>query len=119
MITAVHHIAIIVSSENSLEFYRLLGFTETFRKKRKYDTAVLMDGYGMQLEIFIDPSHPGRGDQEPIGLRHFALRVDSLEAEIKRMKEAGIEIGPVMSDWTGVRFCFVKDYDGLLVELHE
>lgn len=119
MITGLHHIAIIVSSEESLAFYRLLGFTETFRKKRKYDTAVLMDGYGMQLEFFIDPSHPSHPETEPIGFRHFALKVVSLEAEIERLKAEGIEVGPVMEDWTGVRFCFVKDYDGLLVELHE
>ncbi len=119
MITGLHHIAIIVSSEESLAFYRLLGFTETFRKIRKYDTAVLMDGYGMQLEIFIDPSHAPHPEQEPIGLRHFALKVEKLEDEIERLKGAGIEIGPVMEDWTGVRFCFVKDFDGLLVELHE
>lgn len=119
MITGLHHIAIIVSSERSLDFYRWLGFQETFRKKRKYDTAVLLDGHGMQLEVFIDPSHPGRGEQEPIGLWHFALKVEKLGEEIERLKGAGIEVGPIMSDWTGVRFCFVKDYDGLLVELHE
>ena len=119
MITGLHHIAIIVSSERSLEFYRLLGFTESFRKIRKYDTAVLMDGYGLQLELFIDPSHPSHPETEPIGLRHFALRVEKLEDEIERLKSEGIEVGPVMDDWTGVRFCFVKDYDGLSIELHE
>lgn len=119
MITGLHHIAIIVSSEKSLEFYKLLGFQETFRKKRKYDTAVLMEGHGLQLELFIDPSHPVRGEQEPIGLRHFALRVDRLEDEIERLKKTGVEVGPIMDDWTGVRFCFIKDYDGLMVELHE
>lgn len=119
MITGLHHIAIIVSSERSLEFYKLLGFTETFRKKRKYDTAVLMDGYGLQLEIFIDPSHPLHPETEPVGLRHFALKVDGLEEEIERLKSAGVEVGPVMEDWSGVWFCFVKDFDGLLVELHE
>ena len=122
MITGLHHIAIIVSSERSLDFYRLLGFQESFRKKRKYDTAVLMDGYGMQLEIFIDPNHPAHGEQEPIGLRHFALRVEKLEAEIDRLKEESteiIEVGPIMEDWTGIRFCFIKDFDGLSIELHE
>ena len=123
MITAVHHIAIIVSSERSLEFYRLLGFIETFRKKRKYDTAVLMDGYGMQLEIFIDPSHTPPTSPEPLGLRHFALRVSgTLEDEIERIRRESIEVievGPMMLDWTGVRFCFIKDYDGLSIELHE
>ena len=122
MITGLHHIAIIVSSERSIDFYRLLGFQETFRKKRKYDTAVLMGGYGLQLEAFIDANHPGRGEQEPIGLRHFALRVEKLEAEIERLKREStevIEVGPIMEDWTGVRFCFIKDYDGLSIELHE
>lgn len=122
MISGLHHIAIIVSSERSLEFYKLLGFTESFRKKRKYDTAVLLDGYGIQLEIFIDPSHAPHPEQEPIGLRRFGLRVDSLEAEIARLKSESqevIEVGPIMNDWTGVRFCFVKDYDGLSIELHE
>lgn len=124
MITAVHHIAIIVSSERSLDFYRLLGFQETFRKKRKYDTAVLMDGYGMQLEVFIDPNHPSHisGSDEPIGLRHFALKVGKIEDEIERLRAEStevIDVGPIMEDWTGVRFCFVKDFDGLSIELHE
>lgn len=119
MITGLHHIALIVSCERSLDFYRLLGFTETFRKKRKYDTAVLLDGHGLELEVFIDPSHPSHPETEPIGLRHFALRVDGLEEEIERLKSEGIEVGPVMEDWTGVRFCFIKDFDGLTIELHE
>ena len=123
MISSVHHIAIIVSDERSLEFYRLLGFVESFRKERKYDTAVLMNGYGMQLEVFIDPKHPRRSDPEPFGLRHFALSVDGkLEDEMDRLKTEStevIEFGPIMSDWTGNRFCFVRDYDGLPIELRE
>ena len=124
----VHHIALIVSSESSLQFYRLLGFQETFRKVRKDDTVVLMDGHGIQLEIFIDPRHPQHpsGMNEPIGLRHFALMVDGrLEDEIERLKSvfscAGfdIEFGTIMEDWTGVRFCFMKDFDGVNIELRE
>ena len=46
-------------------------------------------------------------------------KVEKLEDEVERLKIEGIEIGPIMEDWTGVRFCFIKDYDGLLVELHE
>lgn len=122
MIKAFHHVAIIVSCEHSLDFYRLLGFEESFRKKRKYDTVVLMDGYGIQLEIFIDLRHPQHPDPEPIGLRHFALKIESLEDEIERVRRESreaIEVGPIMSDWTGARFCFVKDYDGISIELHE
>ena len=85
-----------------------------------------MYGHGMQLEIFIDPRHPNRllmEGPEPTGLRHFALAVDGkLEDEVERLKGLTTEIlefGPIMTDWRGVRFLFVKDPDGLLVELHE
>ena len=128
MIEALHHVAIIISSEDCLEFYRLLGFTEVFRKARKYDTAVLMAGFGIELEIFIDSRHPGHTDgmDEPIGLRHFALRVfGTLEDEIERLKktfeDAGeeLQVGPIVNDWTDVRFCFIRDFDGLSIELRE
>lgn len=126
MIQNVHHIALIVSSEECLTFYRLLGFTESFRKIRKYDTAVLMEGYGIGLEIFVDDRHPRREELEPIGLRHFALRTDlSLEEEMERLKKTfqehgeTIEFGPIMNDWTGVKFCFTKDFDGMAIELRE
>ena len=128
MIEALHHVAIIISSDDSLRFYELLGFTEVFRKARKYDTAVLMSGYGIELEIFIDSRHPGHTDgmDEPIGLRHFALRVfGTLEDEIERLRErfraAGVELecGPIVNDWTGTRFCFIRDFDGLSIELRE
>ena len=35
MITGVHHFAMIVSSEKSIEFYSRLGFVEQFRKSVK------------------------------------------------------------------------------------
>ena len=126
MITHVHHIALIVSSERCLEFYKLLGFQESFRKVRKYDTAVLMYGHGMQLEIFVDDRHPNRlmyTGEELTGLRHFALQVDGkLETEIERLKSESPEVldfGPIMEDWRGVRFVFTKDPDGAVIELHE
>lgn len=125
MITQVHHIALIVSSERCLEFYKLLGFQESFRKVRSYDVVVLMYGHGMQLEIFVDGRHPRKCEveEETTGLRHFALQVDGkLEDEIERLKEASdeaIDFGPIMEDWRGVRFVFLKDPDGAVIELHE
>lgn len=123
MITAVHHIAMIVSSEKCLEFYKLLGFTENFRQEREHDIVVLMDGYGVQLEVFVDERHLKRGILEPLGLRHFALKVtEPLETEIQRLKDAssdGLDIGQIMFDWVGQRFVFIHDYDGNVVELRE
>lgn len=51
MITGVHHIAIISSTEKNVEFYKCLGFEEIFRKSREYDTIVLLEGYSIQLHV--------------------------------------------------------------------
>ena len=121
MITTIHHIALIVTSENSISFYEQLGFTETFRKNREYDTVVLMESFGIELEIFIDSRHPSHseGIDEPIGLRHFALKVDNIERTLEELKLDEKDIGSIKTDWIGVRYCYIKDPDGLTVELHE
>lgn len=117
MITGIHHFAIIASSETSVDFYKKLGFEETYRRERKYDTVVLLDGHGMRIEIFVDPNHPERAaNPESMGLRHLALKVEKIEDTVE---ELGLEIGPIMDDWVGVRFAFTADPDGLPIELHE
>lgn len=117
MIQGIHHFAIIASSEASVDFYKKLGFQEIFRKERKYDAVVLLGGYGMQIEMLVDPNHPDRASNpENMGLRYLALRVDNIEDTVK---ELDLEIGPIMNDWVGVRFAFTADPDGLPIELHE
>lgn len=116
MIVGIHHFSIIVSSEASVRFYEKLGFREYKRIERRYDTVVLLNGHGIGLEVFIDPSHPPRSNPEPLGPHHISLRVDKVE---DTAEELGLEIGPLMSDWTGVRFAFCADPDGNVVQLHE
>ena len=114
--------AMIVSSEESVKFYELLGFCESFRKEREHDTIVLMRGCGIELELFIDPRHPKRAEKpENLGLRHVAFTTESdLEECISDLKEKGIiGFGSIMTDWKGKRFCFVKDPDGIPVEIRE
>ena len=116
MIVGVHHISLIVSSSEGVEFYERLGFRVYKRIERKYDTVVLLNGHGIGLEIYIDPTHEERGNPEPLGLRNFSLRVDSVEDTVA---ELGLEAGPVMNDWVGIKFCFIADPDGNVVQLHE
>ena len=47
MITGFHHIALLISSEEIMSFYKKLGFVESFRKTRANDCIVLLDGYGL------------------------------------------------------------------------
>ncbi len=122
MISGFHHVAMIVSSEESVKFYESLGFRESFRKGREFDTIVLLKGFGIELELFIDPRHPKRAESpENLGLRHMALTIDvSLEDCIINLKAKGVsDFGQIMTDWVGKRFCFVKDPDGIPVEIRE
>ena len=116
MIVGVHHFSLIASSEASVEFYGRLGFKEYRRIERRMDTVVLLNGHGIGLEIYIDPSHPPRERPEPLGPRHLSLRVDNVESTVA---ELGVEAGPIMTDWVGVKFCFIADPDGWPVQLHE
>ena len=117
MINGFHHFAIISSSERSVEFYKKLGFVEGFRRERPYDTVVLLEGFGIKIEIFVDPRHPERATApENLGLRHIALKVDNLESTLEAL---GLSPDRILSDWVGERFCYVQDPDGLPVELHE
>lgn len=79
--------------------------TREFRVIKNSDTVVLMDGYGIGLEIFIDPRHK-RSDVEPLGFRTLSLKVDSLN-------------GDVLTDWNGERYVNILDPDGNVVQLHE
>ena len=116
MILRIHHFSIIASSEESVKFYEKLGFREERRIERSYDTVVLMEGYGIGLEIFIDPSHPVREKPEPLGLRNISLRVDNVE---KTVRDLGLNSVEIMTDWNGKRYCVISDPNGSIVQLCE
>lgn len=115
MITGIHHFSIIASSEASIAFYTTLGFREYKRIERGYDTVVLMEGYGVGLEVFIDASH-APPSSEPLGLRTLALGVDSIEETVKTL---GLKVGSVLTDWNGNRYVMITDPDGNDVQLCE
>ena len=109
------HIALIVSKEENLAFYKKLGFVEKNRIERGYDTVVFMECDELLLEVFIDPNHPARVTYpEAMGLRHIAFVVESLE-EAMRV----VECEDIRTDWFGRKFTFTKDPDGQPIELKE
>lgn len=115
MITGIHHFSIIASSEASITFYSTLGFREYKRIERGYDTVVLMEGYGVGLEVFVDASH-APSSAEPLGLRCLSLRVDDVEETVKTL---GLKVGSVLTDWNGKRYVMITDPDGNDVQLCE
>ena len=109
------HIALIVSKEENLSFYKKLGFIEKNRIERGYDTVVFTECDGLLLEVFIDPNHPARvSGPEALGLRHIAFVVESLEQVMR-----DVECEEIRTDWFGRRFTFTKDPDGQPIELKE
>ena len=107
------HIALIVSKEENLAFYKKLGFKEEKRIERGYDTVVFMECDGLLLEVFIDPNHPDRvSGPEAYGLRHIAFVIDDLS-------KVGVQCEEIRTDWFGRRFTFTKDPDGQPIELKE
>ena len=115
MFRGLHHAAIIVSSEKSVDFYTRLGFAVRKRIDRPNDQIVLMTGNRMELELFIDPTHHARDENpEQLGLRHLVFKVDSIE-EVTKI----FSCDPIRKNWEGQRFTFTRDPDNLVIEFLE
>ncbi|BCL73194.1 VOC family protein [Vibrio nigripulchritudo] len=126
MLNAIHHCAIICSDYAvSKAFYcDVLGLevvAENYRKERQSYKLDLRLPNGNQIELFSFPSPPLRPTQpEARGLRHLAFSVDDLDPVIRHLEENNIEVEPVRVDeFTGCRFTFFQDPDGLPLELYE
>ncbi|MCB0278047.1 MAG: VOC family protein [Calditrichaeota bacterium] len=126
MLNKIHHIAIICSDyQRSKSFYtKILGLTiirESFRKERRsYKLDLALNGeYSVELFSFPDP--PERLTRpEARGLRHLSFEVDDIETEIGRLNKNGIVTEAIRIDeYTGKRFTFLSDPDGLPIELYE
>ena len=107
------HIALLVSKEENLAFYKKLGFEEKNRIERGYDTVVFLSCGDVVLEAFVDPNHPARvSGPESLGLRHLCFVVEDLS-------KVDVECEEIRTDWFGRRFTFTKDPDGQPIELKE
>ncbi len=103
----VHHIAIICSD-----------YQRSLHLSYKTDLA-LGDDY--VIELFSFPSPPSRlTHPEAAGLRHLAFEVDSIAETVHELDALGISHEEVRTDeYTGKRFLFFQDPDGLPIELYE
>ncbi len=125
-LTSLHHIAIICSDyERSKKFYtEILGLTiirEVYRAERaSYKLDLALNGEYL-IELFSFPDPPSRVSRpEATGLRHIAFQVADIEAAVKEMENKGVILEPIRIDeFTGKRFTFFSDPDGLPIELYE
>jgi glyoxylase I family protein len=125
-IKSVHHIAIICSDyKKSKDFYvNKLGFkilAENYRKEKESYKLDLCIEDKRQIELFSFPNSPERASKpESCGLRHLAFEVEKIEEVINELKKEDILCEDIRIDeFTGKKFTFFQDPDGLPLELYE
>ncbi|HTE00577.1 MAG TPA: VOC family protein [Mucilaginibacter sp.] len=125
-INQVHHIAIICSDyQRSKQFYsEVLGFKmvrEVFRTERNSYKLDLEVAGLYQIELFSFPHPPARPSRpEALGLRHIAFEVDNIEEAVHHVNAHDVITEPIRIDeFTGKRFTFFADPDGLPIEFYE
>ncbi|MDB5004005.1 MAG: putative lyase [Mucilaginibacter sp.] len=125
-INRVHHIAIICSDYAlSKHFYtQILRFKilqENYRAERKSYKLDLEVGNQYQIELFSFPEPAKRPSRpEAAGLRHLAFEVNNIDEAVAAITADGVIVEPIRIDeFTGKRFTFFADPDGLPIEFYE
>lgn len=126
LLGGIHHVALICSDyPRSRAFYsETLGLRivrEVYREARQSWKCDLEVSPGVQLELFSFPSPPPRPSRpEAQGLRHLAFAVLGVETVVNTLQQRGVSCEPIRVDeYTGRRFTFFADPDGLPIELYE
>lgn len=126
-IKSLLHAAITVSDlERSIAFYRdILGFPvrRTLTIPGGPKIVLLSIGDHGEVELFEQPATgpmpEGASDPRMVGLKHFAMEVDDVEAvwtelEAKGVKSFGI---PLFRQPNGPKACHFLDPDGVILEI--
>lgn len=126
MLKRIHHVAIIcsdyaVSRRFYVETLGLRVLAEHYREDRESYKLDLALPDGSQLELFSFPDSPPRPSYpEARGLRHLAFEVDNVARRRAELEARGVSVEQVRTDeYTGRRFVFFADPDGLPLELYE
>jgi glyoxylase I family protein len=126
MLKRIHHVAIIcsdyaVSRRFYVETLGLRVLAEHYREDRESYKLDLALPDGSQLELFSFPDPPPRPSYpEARGLRHLAFEVDDVARCRVELEARGVAVEQVRTDeYTGRRFVFFADPDGLPLELYE
>ncbi len=125
-LNSIHHLAIICSDyELSKHFYtEILGLkilNEAYRSDRNsYKLDLAVNGR-YQIELFSFPDPPERvSGPEARGLRHIAFEIDDLTQSVSELNRKGVLTEEIRVDeFTGKKFVFFFDPDGLPIELYE
>jgi glyoxylase I family protein len=129
MLLGFEHVGMTCSSaERTIAFYRdLLGLKLLLRRSIDQGEVLFLDAGGGMLEILIPSApHISRFRDVPpdeVGLRHLTFAYDDIDEPFARLEAAGAEIidrpRPALNTAMLRRVAFVRDPDGMFVELVE
>lgn len=135
MAVQVHHTGITVSDvERSAEFYKLFDLEEAARfvlEGDEWEAAVgvpgavsqfvLLRGSNTVVELIQYTRAAGQGfgrGNNDVGSAHVCFTVDDVEGSLRRLEAAGVpSIGPATTPVDGTSFAYVRDPDGITVEI--
>lgn len=125
----ISHVAISVSDmKKSFNFYKKFGFSEFKSYKDENIEIKMLKLNDMVLEMFCYkefnklPEHSKElaTDLKTLGTKHFALSVDSIEQGKNFVIENNIKDSvEILTGRLGKNYFFIKDPDGILVEIIE
>lgn len=123
----IHHIAISVKdSEKSAKFYKdNFGFEEInrFTKPGWDGGAIILKLNDLQFEIFQFQNPIDMKDDfsnlKVIGLKHIGIQVKNVKEKYEELKNKDVDIDEPKKGTTCAWFCFLRDSDGIPIELYE
>jgi glyoxylase I family protein len=121
-----HHVAVIssnyaISKRFYTEILKLEIVSEVYRDNRDSYKLNLRLPDRTEIELFSFPNPPPRPSYpEACGLRHLAFAVDDLEQAVAELRSHDVSVEDIRVDeYTGKKFTFFADPDGLPLELYE
>jgi lactoylglutathione lyase len=122
VVARLHHFNIRVADpEATIRFYRQLGFeTRGYMQNPDVSTVYMgIPGDPTSIELSVKDHPDPEWDRTP-GSGHFALSVEDLDAELRRLETVGVSPeGPPFhpGDREDVYVCFLRDPNGVRIEL--
>ncbi len=94
-----------------------------FTKEGWDGNAVILKLNDMQIELFQFTDYVNKNDDlmklNVIGLKHIGIEVDSVNKKYDELKSLGADIDEPKEGTTCAKFCFLRDPDGIPIELYE
>src|SRR3989338_5713121 len=123
----IHHIALSVKDlKKSAKFYKdNFGFIEIigYTKPDWDGNAIILRLDNVEFEIFQFQSQINKKDDlsnlKSIGLKYIGIQVANVNEKYQELKNKGIDIDKPVKGTTCAWFCFLRDPDGIPIELYE